>query len=146
MQGEHAVYANKEWEVPEDAVFEEVQVLGTDQLIKPTANDAWRLEGEGANGDIVEYLHVEDDKMVHEMKQDVEPYLKRIREMEHAQGSNVGKNKAGDFYLAASVAPVVIHAWLNKRGLTMKDFKYEVVDNFLNDPDNSAFRVWKGKV
>jgi len=136
------------FEIPEDAVFEKAPVLRHDSLIKPTANDAMRLEGVGAHGDIVEYVHVDEHggSFVHEMKQDVEPYLKRIRDLEHEHGNDVGKNKAGDFYLAASVAPVVIYAWLNKRGLKMADFKGSVIDDFLNDSDNSAFRVWKGRV
>lgn len=137
-----------EWKVPEDAVFEEAPILGHDRLLKPTSNDAMRLEGDGIAGDIVEYLHVDenDGKFRHEMKQDVEPYLKRIRQMELDQGANVGKNKAGDFYLAASVPQVIIHAWLNKKGLKISDFRGKIIDDFLNDSDNSAFRVWKGKV
>lgn len=136
------------FEIPEDAVFEKAPVLRHDELIKPTTSDAMRLEGEGDLGEIVEYLHVDenDGNFVHEMKQDVEPYLKRIRDLEHEHGNNVGKNKAGDFYLAASVPPVVIYAWLNKRGLKIGDFKGPVIDEFLNDSDNGAFRVWKGRI
>jgi len=52
-----------------------------------------RLEGVGSEGDIVEYVHVDENNgsFVHEMKQDVEPYLKRIRDLEHEQGNDVGK-------------------------------------------------------
>lgn len=136
------------FEIPEDAVFEKAPVLRHDSIIKPTSSDAMRLEGVGSEGEIVEYVHVDENNgsFVHEMKQDVEPYLKRIRDLEHEQGNDVGKNKAGDFYLAASVPQVVIHAWLNKRGLKMSDFKGPVIDDFLNDSDNGAFRVWKGRV
>lgn len=143
MQG-----AQHEWSVPEDAVFERAPILAHDQLIRPTTSDSLRLEGEGSKGEIVEYLHVDenDGKFYHEMKQDIEPYLKRVQDMVSAGGHAAGKNKAKDFYLAASVPQVVIHAWLNKRGLTMREFKHDVVDDFLNDSDNSAFRVWKGKV
>lgn len=145
MQGEQVKH---EWSVPEDAVYERAPVLGHDQLIRPTTSDSLRLEGEGSKGEIVEYLHVDenDGKFYHEMKQDVEPYLKRVADMVSAGGADAGKNKSKDFYLAASVPQVVVYAWLNKRGLTMKDFKDDVIDEFLNDSDNSAFRVWKGKV
>lgn len=144
MRGER----NHQWSVPEDAAFERAPVLGHDQLLRPTSNDSLRLEGEGAKGDIVEYLHVDENagKFYHEMKQDVEPYLKRVADMVSAGGTNAGKNKAKDFYLAASVPQVVIYKWLNARGLKMSDFKHDIVDEFLNDSDNAAFRVWKGKV
>ena len=137
-----------EWSVPEDAVYERAPVLGHDQLIRPTAADSMRLEGEGKKGDIVEYLHVDENagKFYHEMKQDIEPALKRVADMVAAGGTNAGKNKDKDFYLAAHVPQVVVLDWLKKRGLTIKDFKHDVIDQFLNDSDNAAFRVWKGKV
>lgn len=136
------------WSVPEDAVYERASYLAHDQLLRPTAVDSVRLEGDGSKGEIVEYLHVDenDGKFYHEMKQDIEPCLKRVADMLSAGGSNAGKNKAGDFYHAMHVEPVVIYAWLNKRGLTMRDFKHDVIEDFLNDSENSAFRVWKGKV
>lgn len=145
MQSESCAH---EWSVPEDAVFERAPVLGNDQLIRPTAIDSVRLEGEGVKGQIVEYLHVDEiaGKFYHEMKQNIEPYLDRVADMVSAGGVDAGKNKSKDFYLAASVPQVVIYAWLNKRGLTMKDFKNDVINEFLDDSDNSAFRVWKGKV
>lgn len=137
-----------DWSVPEDAVFERAAYLEHDQLVRPTTSDSVRLEGEGAKGEIVEYLHVDthDGKFYHEMKQDVEPYLKRVADMISDGGSNAGKNKAGDFYLAASVPKIVIYAWLNKQGLNMRDFKRDVIDKFLNDSENEPFRVWKGTV
>lgn len=139
---------SQDWSVPEDAVFEKAAHLEHDQLVRPTTSDSVRLEGEGAKGEIVEYLHVDtnDGKFYHEMKQDVEPYLKHVANMVADGGSSAGKNKAGDFYLAASVPKVVIYAWLNKHGLTMKDFKHDVIDKFLNDTENQPFRVWKGQV
>lgn len=145
MQGEQVKH---EWSVPEDAVYERAPILGHDQLIRPTTSDSLRLEGEGSKGEIVEYLHVDenDGKFYHEMKQDIEPCLKRVREMCLDGGSDAGKNKSRDFYHAMHVEPIVIYAWLNKRGLTMKDFKNDVLDQFIDDPDNSAFRIWKGKV
>jgi hypothetical protein len=136
------------WSLPDDVVFEKAEHLPHDQLIKPTAKDSMKLEGDGSAGQIVEYLHVDenDEKFYHEMKQDVEPYLDRVKDLRDIGGSNAGKNKDKDFYLAASVPQVVIYAWLNKRGLTMQDFKHGVIDDFLNDSDNAAFRVWQGRV
>ena len=134
--------------IPEDAVFEKAPHLAHDQLAKPTAQDSLRLEGDAEKGEIVEYVHVDtnDGKFYHEMKQNVEPYLKHVADMVADGGSNAGKNKAGDFYLAASVPKIVIYAWLNKHGLTMQDFKHDVIDKFLNDSENAPFRVWKGAV
>jgi hypothetical protein len=132
----------------ENEVFEKASVLGHDNLIKPTANGSLRLEGEGAKGDIVEYLHVDDveGKFYHEMKQNIEPVLNSIHQLELERGSGIGRNKKNDFLHAAHVPLVVLHDWLNKRGLQMRDFKHSVVDDFLNDTDNKAFRVWKGRV
>lgn len=136
------------WSVPEDAVFEKAAVLSHDLFVKPTAPDSLRLEGDGGKSEVVEYLHVDenDGKFYHEMRQDIEPCLRKVAELVSDGGTSAGKNKAGDFYLAAKVPLVVVQAWLNKRGLKMSDFKHDILDEFLNDSDNGAFRVWKGRV
>ena len=51
--------------------------------------------------------------------------------------------------LVASVHPAVIIAWLNKRGLTMNEFmsgNSDLARQFLEDSDNSQFRIWKGRI
>lgn len=58
------------------------------------------------------------------------------------------ENTHGD-KLVASVHPAVLIAWLNTRGLTMAEFMSggtTLAKQFLEDPDNSQFRIWRGKI
>lgn len=50
--------------------------------------------------------------------------------------------------LVASVHPAVIHSWCAARGITMSQFMCDqkLSKQFLEDPDNAAFRVWKGAI
>lgn len=99
---------------------------------------------EEVNG-VKEYMYLDEteEKLYFQKIQDVEPILEdaKARHKEHG-----GKNKAGDFYHAGRFPPVLIEEWLRIRGLNMRDFKGEVVDRFLNDPEHSAFRIWQGRV
>lgn len=99
---------------------------------------------ENVNG-VNEYLYLDEmeEKAYVQKVQDVEPILEdaKARHKEHG-----GRNKAGDFYHAGRFPPVVVEEWLRLRGLTMKDWKGQVLDDFLNDSDHSAFRIWQGRV
>lgn len=136
------------FELPEDAVFEAAPVTAHDAVVKPTVSDSLHLDGRSSRGDVVEYLHVDETegKFVHEMKQDVEPTLEWVKQQHSLYGNSSGKSSSGEFYHAARVPLVIIHAWLNQKGLKMSDFKGEIVDKFLNDSENAAFRVWQGRV
>ena len=48
----------------------------------------------------------------------------------------------------ASVDQAVIIDWCNKRGITFQRFMNDqsLINSFLDDPDNSSFRIWKGRV
>ena len=134
--------------LPDNAVFEYVEPIGHDKKIKPTAGDSIRIEGDSAKGEMVEYVHVDEKegKLVHELKQDVEPTLEWVKQQHSLYGSSAGKSSTGEWYHAARVPLVVLHAWLNARGLQMRDFKGDLIDRFLNDTDNSSFRVWQGRI
>lgn len=97
---------------------------------------------------VSDYVHFDrsDNTFTHEIAQDVEPFLDHVKALRLEHGANVGKSKSGDMYLAGSFPPVLVNSWLNLRGLTMKDFKDDVLKEFLNDSNHSAFRVWPGKV
>ena len=60
---------------------------------------------------------------------------------------NAGLHGTGD-KMVASVHPAVIMAWIAQRGMTMNQFMSEPKNAiaFLEDPDNSQFRIWKGKI
>lgn len=94
---------------------------------------------------VVDYLHYDEvaKNFTHEIVQDVEPILEDVKA--RAALSNGGRSLSRDMYHAARVPTVVVHAWLKKRGLTMQDLKGSIVDDLLNDPDNAAWRIWKGR-
>lgn len=131
--------------IPSDAKFEEAPILPQDPVAPSKSSDSMRVDGDAAQGDMVEYLKFDEteNKIIHELVQDVEPILEDAKRLARETD---GKNKAKDFYHAARVAPVVLHAWLNAKGLKMSDFKGQIIKDFLNDPDNSAFRIWPGRV
>lgn len=54
----------------------------------------------------------------------------------------------GDMKHAARVDGVVIIDWCNKRGITFGQFMRDeaLITQFLNDPANEVFRIWKGTV
>ena len=136
--------------VPEDAVFKKAPILPHDAAIKPQSGAAWHLNGNSANGDIVEYLHEEDGKIIHEMKQDIEPSLKHAEALRNEGGMYAGmsvKNGvSNDMRHSAHVDQIVVVKWLQKRNMNMSHFKGQVITDFLNDPENAPFRVWRGRV
>lgn len=132
--------------LPKDAIFERAPILPHDEVVKPSHKDGIHLDGDSSKGQAVEYLHFHDDKFTHEIRKDVSPTLDWVKEQHLDKGSSAGKSKSGEWYHAARVDEVVILAWLNARGLKWSDFKGDIVDNFLNDPENKAFRVWQGSV
>lgn len=119
-----------------------------DAVVRSRSSDALKLSGSSDAGEAVEYFHYDNatSNFTHEIVQDVEPVLEHIKGLRLDRGKEVGKNKAGDFYLAGRFPVVIVMAWLKQKGLHMKDFKKDVVKDFLNDPNHSAFRVWPGRV
>lgn len=96
------------------------------------------------DGPVKEYLHLDDDQLVVERLQDVEPILQNCKDNSNAP--DAGKNKAGDWYHAGRFPLVIVEAWLTQRGLKMRDFRDSVLREFLNDSNHSAFRIWPGRV
>lgn len=72
------------------------------------------------------------------------------RAMEFAKARhNSGDHLAlGDDKLVASVHPAVIHKWCADKGITFSQFMIDpkIAKRFLEDPDNSNFRIWKGRI
>ncbi|GAA5075480.1 hypothetical protein [Lysobacter panacisoli] len=54
----------------------------------------------------------------------------------------------GDMKHVARVDGAVIIDWCNKRGITFGAFMRDeaLITQFLNDPQNDPFRIWKGRV
>lgn len=53
----------------------------------------------------------------------------------------------GDKHAAAVPIPVLVE-WLQKRGKTFADWAQDrsLAKQFLEDPDNGVFRIWKGRL
>ena len=61
---------------------------------------------------------------------------------------SAGAIGASDNRLAMSAPGWVILDWCNKKGLTWAKFMRDqkIQNRFLDDPDNSNFRIWTGKI
>ena len=75
--------------------------------------------------------------------------IKKVTDYSKAMASAGATENSQGEKLVASVHPAVIIAWLNKRGLTMAEFmsgNSDLARQFLEDSDNSQFRIWKGRI
>ena len=89
-------------------------------------------------------FHDDDGKFHIQTTADVEPVLERVKAL-HNEGFD--RTRGGDRHLA-SIPIVVLNAWAVKRGVTYDAVMQDIslLKEFLNDPDNSGFRVSKGAV
>lgn len=92
----------------------------------------------------VSYYHQTDTGFAVETVADVEQTLERAKAL-HNEGRL--ENAAGHHHLA-EVPIVVLNAWAVKRGVTFDQVMSDnaLLTEFLNDPNNEAFRVHKGRV
>jgi hypothetical protein len=74
--------------------------------------------------------------------------IQRVADYAKARHNEGYQTALGGDKLVASVHPAVIHQWCNARGITMSQFMCDskLSKQFLEDPDNAAFRVWKGAI
>jgi hypothetical protein len=61
---------------------------------------------------------------------------------------NSGQGNGKDQKLVMRADAFTIQAWCDAKGITWQQFWRDpkTIDRFLMDPDNSAFRVWKGRL
>jgi hypothetical protein len=66
----------------------------------------------------------------------------------HCREAGENQQHGTDMKLAARVDGAVIMDWCNKRGIAWDVFMRDssLQKKFLDDPHNSAFRVWKGRI
>lgn len=66
----------------------------------------------------------------------------------HCREASDAQKSGGDMKLAMTVDGTVILDWCNKRGVTWQQFMRDsaLQVRFLDDPDNSVFRIWKGRI
>lgn len=109
-------------------------------MLRPKSADALLIDNvEGVS----DFLHHDESEGVfhRELLQDVEPILD-----DATRRRNDGEHGSSELRFAGRFPIVLVESWLHNRNLTIKDFKDQVVRDFLNDSDNSAFRVWPGRV
>lgn len=85
----------------------------------------------------------EDDRLIVTRSQDVSGIVDYAKAMH-----NEGKTGRADGRYLATIPGIVIEHYCNTKGITFKQWvsDAEVRKRFLNDPDYSYFRIWKGKV
>ena len=82
-----------------------------------------------------EVFATEDDKIVYHKKQNVQPVV------EHCK--NLSEQQPGKEFRHVAEIPMVIYQLMVRDG-SIND--KQALKKWLNDPDNQAFRTWKGKV
>ena len=93
--------------------------------------------------DLATQFHFHDGKMTVQRTQDCDP----IAELCKAQQSS-GNVGTSEMKLAARIPFVMIEAYCNRNNLEFSEVMQNPVHmkRMVNDPDLSAFRVWKGRV
>lgn len=88
-------------------------------------------------------LTEEDGQIIVSRSQDVSAILDFAK-----AAHNEGKTGRDGGRYVATIPPVVIEHYCNTKGITFKQWVSdpEVRRRFLNDPDYSYLRIWKGKV
>ena len=91
---------------------------------------------------------MQDGKLYHHVKHDVSKILEANHFLRGEQGM---RHKSETMNHVASVDIVVIKNWMNQRGIYRNwwsEFNRDpkLVNEFLNDPDNAAWRTRKGKI
>lgn len=74
--------------------------------------------------------------------------INRVMEFAKTRHNSGNHLALGDDKLVASVHPAVIHKWCADKGVTFSQFMIDqkLTKQFLEDSDNSAFRIWKGRI
>jgi hypothetical protein len=88
-------------------------------------------------------IHVNGDITTFERIQDCTPVLERAKALH-----NEGFHGSGEMKHAACIPNVVIEQYCNKHKISFQEWMAnpEHIRRMLNDPDNSMFRIWPGRV
>ena len=83
-----------------------------------------------------QYVHVAD-------KRDIDALAQHCADL-RAVGAGNGK----DDKLCMQADSFTIQAWCDRVGVTWRQFwnNPELINRFIADPDNAAFRIWEGKL
>ena len=88
-------------------------------------------------------LHLQGDDLVVAQQQDVEPILEFCK-AQH----NAGHHGSSEMRHVAEVPYIVVESYCQRAGITLHEFMNDQVHikRVLDSPDNSLFRIWKGKL
>lgn len=94
--------------------------------------------------EVIDKFHIEDEKLIIETVQDVEPILEANK---RAQLENTGRFKSETFNHKARIPNVIWQKWCNDNGITYHEFMNndKVLKRFLEDPDNAFCLTRKNK-
>ena len=93
--------------------------------------------------DLRTFIDFEDGRMVLGSQQDCTPIAEAVQALHKA-----GAHGSSEMRHAARIPNVIVEKYCNDHGITFQQFMHdrEHLRRVLNDPDLSAFRIWKGKI
>lgn len=88
-------------------------------------------------------LHLQGEDLVVAQQQDVEPILEFCK-AQH----NAGFHGSSEMRHVAEIPAIVVESYCQKAGITLHDFMSDQthIRRILENPDNSLFRIWKGRL
>lgn len=88
-------------------------------------------------------IQVADDRMLVTRTQDCTPYAEHAKAMH-----NAGNHGSSEVRHAAKIPYVIVEAYCNEHGINMHEFLNDPahIKRMVMNPDNAAFRIWKGKI
>lgn len=88
-------------------------------------------------------IHVQGDMTTFERIQDCTPVMESAKALH-----NAGQHGSSEMRHAARLPMVIIEKYCNEHGITFHEFMNndEHIRRMVNDPNNSMFRVWPGRV
>ena len=90
------------------------------------------------------YDDLHDRLTVHEVV-DVEPVIEHVKAMREATD---GRGNGALGYYVGTIPVIIIRQYLKEIGVTYAEFLRDPVhiENIMNNPDYSKFRVWQGRI
>lgn len=92
--------------------------------------------------DLTTRTFTQDDKLVIGRFQDCTPILEDAK-----RRHNEGLHGSSEMKHAARIPSVIVERYCNEKAITFEEFMGDPVHikHLVQDPDNSCFRIWKGR-
>lgn len=93
--------------------------------------------------DVSTKIHVQGNITTFERVQDCTPIAERAKALH-----NEGYHGSSEMKHAASIPMVIIEKYMNEQKISFEEFmgNQEHIRRVVNNPDNSVFRIWPGKI